>query len=242
MTTDIQTVGSEASDLLALIPDGTIQEVPQEVVDAMVKSGDWLPRIQLTTSGTNLVKEGKAEQGKFYLIVSNDNLRNLGDNMEFVSFAMRPRAMRFTNPPLSYFDRQDPEFQKIQVESEGQNAGCAWGPEFLVWLPVPGVFALFFLNNPTLRRAAPGIITEMAVKNEKDEVIGLKPASILAKVELIKRDKLMWHGANFFPLSTPVAKPTAEDWPERLKEQLEKFRNPPKNTVTKDTAPASRER
>lgn len=234
-----------ADDLLALI-GGTTElstEVVADEVSAMVRSGDWLPRIEICGSSTTKVKEGKIAQGVFSLTRSDTDFRDIGKQIDFLSLTFRPKAMRLKNTPsgkpMSFFDRSTPDFKKIQAESESSQSGCVWGPEFLIWLPVANCFATYFCNNPTMRRAAPDLYTIMRREGSPDDKPIFDPKPATSRMHFIKTTANSWWGALFEPHTTPLPVPQIDDFGAAVLEQVTKFKNPPKSQVEVEEAPAA---
>lgn len=218
-------------------------EVLAEDVSALVSSGDWLPRIVICGSSTDLVKEGKIAQGVFALVRSATDFKDLGKQIDFLSFTFRAKGMRLKNTPsgkpMSFYDRKSDEFKKIQLDSQGKDSGCVWGPEFLIWLPVANSFATFFCGNPTMRRAAPDLYAVMRDPSSPDDRPVFKPTAASATMKFIKTTAQSWWGATFSPHTTPLPNPEVEDFATMVTDQMTKFKNPPKSTVEVETAAAA---
>lgn len=226
------------TDLLALVGQtqdlAVSQQVSEEDAAAIVKSGDWLPRVQVMGSTSTLVQEGKLPVGIFALVHSKGNFVDLGKQINFLGIAFRAKAMRFTAKPISIFDRNDEEFKQIQIDSQKQNSGCGWGPEFLLWLPAQATFATLFCSSPTLRNAAPDIL---AIMRKDPTTYG--PGAVTGEPHFIKTETRSWWGARFYQCTTPLP-PVVDDeaeWKAKYKEELEKFKNPPKKVIETEAAP-----
>ncbi len=226
-----------STDLLTLVgqtQDSALQTTSDKEVSEITKTGDWLPRLQVMGSSSNLVIEQKIPVGVFALIHSKGNFIDLGKKVDFMGLAFRAKAMRFNSKPISVFDRNDAEYKSIQVDSDKPNAGCGWGPEFLIWLPSQSVFATLFCSSKTLRNASSDILTIM---KKGENVYG--PGVITSETYLIKTDSNIWWGARFFPCTNTL--PPTDDpdaWMAKYQEELTKFRNPPKMVVETEEATA----
>ena len=99
-----------------------------------------------------------------------------------------------------------------------------YGPEFLVWLPAVKKWAGLFMSSKTARREAPAIRDRIG-----------KPSTL--GTEFIKTKKYSWHGIVCQPCSTPFELPSQES----IDDQVEKFKNPPKDDAV-ERAPETAER
>jgi hypothetical protein len=204
------------------------QNLPAERNDdaaflAVAKSGDWLPRIQLYGANSKEVKAARIPMANYGLVRGKDNIEVLGPTFDVVIADWRPKAMRIGAEGIdSYHDPVDPQFAKAVADSEIEDSGCMYGPEFLCWLPLNKTFATFFFNNPTMRRESGNMRT----------LIG-KAATV--KARLIENKRYSWHGPVVTPCSTPIANlPT----PELVAKELDRFKNPKKSDV-ETVAPAT---
>lgn len=197
----------------------------------VLKSSDYLPRLSVMGSSSDLVKEQKLPIGHMGLIWSNDRFKDLGTSVDVLSLSVRTKAIRLTNPPMAYFQVDHPEFKKIQAESDLKDSKCSFGPEFLLWIPSVNELATFHMGSKSARREAPNLVSLMRPNNE------WIVASATIKPKYIKGTSYSWHAPSVIPCTTPLAPP--EDMDE-LREQLEKFKNPPVSkveTVTEEARP-----
>jgi len=200
-----------------LIPAEIVNQLPQKYsqadFEAISTSGKYLARLQLMTSNSKQCKDGTFPINHFALI--KDNLyKDLGSTVDVLIVAWRPKALRLDEPVISIFDPQDPQFKQIAEDSEEQNSKCMYGPEYLVWIPVVTQFALFFMGSKSARR-------ESANMNARLLKAGtLKPKKIETK-------QRTWFCPTATPCTTPFDLPSADD----IKQEKEKFDNPPKSLV-----------
>lgn len=179
------------------------------------KSGDWLPRLQLMTSNSDICKEGKFPVNHYSLIQSQNN-RDMGTDVDVLVIAWRPKAIEMGDEVITVFDTKHPEFIRIQEKSTEQNSGCMFGPEFLVYIPTIKEFATFFMGSKSTRREAPGVKARM-----------LKGGTL--KSHLVKTAKFTWQVPICVPCTTPFEIPEENE----IKEQATKFLNPPATTIEK---------
>lgn len=204
------------------------QKYEDDVFDDLAKSGDFLPRVQVMGGNSSLVKTEQIPIGVYALVHNKDKFDNLTKEFDCFVLSWRPKAMDTNgDQPLSVFNHESEQFKKICEASSGQDSGCMYGPEFLVYLKGANCFATFFFSSKSARRESPSMKGRLG-----------KAAT--CKIKLIESRKYSWHSPVIVPCTTPFDAPD----PEALKEQLEKFNNPPESEVeTVDaTEGAGRER
>jgi hypothetical protein len=195
----------------ALINPDEVSSIPakydDEAFDAAT-SAKYLPRLQLMTSNS-----GKCKSAEFpinhYAIVRDQNFEDLGKSCDVLVVDWRPKALEIGEQIVSIFDHESPEFKRIQVEAEGKDSGCMWGPEFLVYVPASGVFATFFMGTKSSRRESPALKAL------------LHKAATLTSHE-IKTPAFTWYAPQVTKCTTEFDLPDKES----LKEVVDKFRSP----------------
>jgi len=189
--------------------------------DSMVKSADYLGRFQLFSSKSDACAEGRIGIGH-YGLVKDDVITDLGVSIDVGVLSWRPKALSIEgdnvinsyNPEIQDGVITNPLFKDIVERSATPNSGCMYGPEFLLWLPSIGDFALFHANSKTARREA----------KKLQPLIG---NAATFRAHLIEKGKYKWHGPVITQCSTPIAPPPEN----RLRAEWEKFHNPPTDTV-----------
>lgn len=124
--------------------------------DALTKDFQtFLPRVQLASSSSDMVKQGQVGVGEFVLI-QNKNIIKLGKEVNMLVLSWQPKAIRFNSSNIveSSTNPADDVFKTIQKDFLSTNSGCAWGPEFLVYLPDQKEFATYLLGNKSSHREA----------------------------------------------------------------------------------------
>ena len=172
--------------------------------------GSSFKRFQLMGSNSDIVKQGKFPMGHF-AIVDGQEMDDVGDSVDCVIVDWRPKAMRIGEEMVVIHDAEDEEFKKIIAESDVQDSGCMYGPEFLLWLPEKG-FVPYFLNNKSARYEAKAMFSLLG-----------KAATI--KSVLVKGQKYSWHAPKVKPCTVPFDNMPTED---EFNAELEIFRNPDK--------------
>lgn len=210
MTTEVAVKNSNE-----LIPAGSLavgKYAADSVFGEIASSASFLPRIMLMQSGSEPVKEGKAQQGHHYLIEGKDQLTDLSREAALIPLGWRPKAMDMSNLEqiITVYNHTDPEFARIMAKSEEPNSNCMYGPEYLVWVPDLKKFATYFMSSKTSRRAAPQL----------KALIGRRAT---LKSELIRAKKFSWFGPVITICSRELTPPPLDE----VNTQLEKFNNPP---------------
>ena len=199
-------------DLLANAPKPKFND---ETAIASLKQGGFLPYIQLVNAMSEQAQSGKIQAGRFCLMLSKDNVVDLGTQFVGLYVSVRPKAMQFKPEVKSCYNPRDPLFQELKVKAEQGGNNCAWGPEFLVWLPEVEKFASYFLGNASGRNEGGNLVGPLQQQ-------GFFAASQIATT--MKNGKGRWFGPRTEPYTLPLANvPT----PEILKSELEKFASPP---------------
>lgn len=188
----------------------------------IASASTFLPRIMLMQSGSDHVKEGKAQMGHHYMIEGKDKLIDLTRDTQILPLAWRPKAMDLSDKEaiVTVYNPNDPEFKRIMEKSEETNSNCMYGPEYLVWVPSCKLFATYFMSSKTSRREAPNL----------KALIG-RAASL--KSQLIKGKKYSWFG----PVVTICTQAIEVPSMEAVKLEVEKFANPPEKEI--EAAPAT---
>lgn len=189
----------------------------------IAKAEGFLSRLQLFSGKSKQVERGIIASGHWGVPVSDDEVIDLGTEVNVLILTWRPKALRMTTDKVfSYFDIKNPEFQKVQVESGESDSGCMFGPEFLVWVPQLSQFLGFYCGSKTARRESNRIVTLLG-----------KAATLRSKV--IESGKYVWLGPVVIPFSGPLSPLPTED---ALKQEYEKFLHP-KDTEIEAVAPGA---
>lgn len=185
-----------------------------DVFEALEGLGDgFLPRLQLFSGRSDACSEGLIPINH-YGIVDGDNIIDLGERVVIGVLAVRSKAM-CTQGDVQCSYKQDSElFKQLVVDSGVKDSGCMYGPEFLVYIPSIKRFATYFMGSKTARREA-----------KKFKPLMNKPAILDSKN--IEKGKYKWRGPVILPCADQIELPPLE----KLEEEVNKFRNPPEDTV-----------
>lgn len=214
----------------ALIPSDLSLPVARYTEDdslfsEIASSVSFLPRIQLCGSNSQFAKEGKIGINRFAMVDNKEPI-DLGSTFDCLPIIHRYKALRIgEGSVMNYYDPRSEAFKQIQVESEEQDSGCMFGPEFLLWVPSQKRFATFFFSSKSSRREAPALKTLMDSRR----------ASTLT-CKTVKGKKYVWVVPVPVPCSTPIELPELEE----IKKEAESFANPKESEIEKvDTTDAS---
>lgn len=181
----------------------------------MIKSGDYLSRLQLNTDNSEICKRGEFPRNHF-AVVRDQEHTDIGETVDVLVVSWRPKAldMRGENVVAEH-DPDCENFKSIMETSFQKDSQCMYGPEYLVYLPNQKEFLTFFLGSKSARREAPKL----------QSFIG-KAATLKPKMCENKK-KQIWHIPTAVPCSTPFEIPSIEE----LKVVVSKFENPHKSDV-----------
>ncbi len=130
---------------------------PEQISDLI---GPFLPRIQLYTSNSTVVKSREFEAGHWGLPASPSTIIDLGEEVDIVLIAHRQRAMQWDGENMTASTDPNSEvYQRIKALShDDRDSGAMYGPEFLAWVGVQQLFATLFLASQSARRETLGFM------------------------------------------------------------------------------------
>lgn len=209
-------MSDEQKTLISVDAGGELINVAEDqglLAETAAGSG-FLPYLQLFTTKSDAVAEGKINGGE-YGLVRDGNITSLGKEFNLIFLTVRARAFQKDDSGeiTVIYDKNDPEYQRIAALQAEKVNGCMVGPEFLVWIPEEETFATFFCGSPTLKREARKLGT----------FLGGKAVNLRSK--LIDNGKYKWHGPVVNSCSIELS-PLPDV--ENVQEELTKFKNPPK--------------
>lgn len=196
--------------------------VPEELVGGDLADFDivtanktaYLQRLQLFGSKSDACAEQKIGIGHWGL-VNDDAITDLGVAVDVVLLGFRAKALDTSSDTVvNNHDAQSEVFASIRERSGERDSGCMYGPEFLVYVPSEEVFATYFASSKTSRR-------------EAKKARSLMGSAMTLKCRLIETTKYKWHGPVVLPCSAALDLPD----PKIIKDQIEKFNNPPTSDI-----------
>ncbi len=120
------------ASLTGVTSAGQMEKYNSNLLFEMTKRGDYLARLALQGSSSDLVKDDKIAKGNYAFITSKESFIDLGPSVDIMPFVWRSLALDISSKP-------------------GMNLMCMWGPQFLVWIPKIEKFAGLHLNSATNR-------------------------------------------------------------------------------------------
>lgn len=179
---------------------------------------NFLPRLQLYTSNSDLVKSGKIPLTHYGVVKGKDTLFDLGKTVVMIPLAWRAKAMdvKAEPNPLAYFDQKSPEFMKIvEIANADSNQGKMFGPEFLVWIDTHG-YCTFFFGSKSARNVAPALKALLPKANGQLQVAA-------ATSKYIEGKEYKWHAPEISPSAQTLASMPP---PETIYPTVSEFLNP----------------
>lgn len=191
------------------------------IFGTVAKATTFLPRLQLFTAANDDCKKGSVPMNNYGLVVAKDKIQVIGKTVDVMPLSWRPKAMEiFADGTIinTYDAKNDPEFKRIALKSDLPNSGCMYGPEFLIWIPVLQRFGTFFMSSKSARNEAPVL---------KQKLDAESAATLDSKY--IEGKKFSWQAPVVRGCSTPLELPPMD----QIADEIQRFRNPPKNEVEK---------
>ena len=210
-------VKTDDTEMLEIVKASDLDD---DVFSALA-AGAFLPRVQLLTSQSKLVKKGEFEVNHYGLI-SSSGILDLGSEVDVWVLGCRAKALSTLDDVLYSYDIDSEIFKDIQSRVNEKDSGCMAGPEFLLYLPEQETFATFLMASKS------AIIESSAVKARMGKTVTLKS-------KFIETKKFAWWAPTAMSCSTPLDKPKMDE----LKSVLDKFKNAPEMDVelAKEEAP-----
>src|SRR5271157_4127225 len=187
-----------------------------EQFDDLARGGDFIGRLQLFTKG-EAVNKGLIPPGHYGIPVSKDEVEDLGATVDVVPLARRPKALDMNDPDaiINSYDRDDPEFKRIELASSDSESHCMFGVSFLVYEKSTERFLEFFCGSKSTRPEAkklypymPLTPADIEARKLDEEPHGPRPVTL--SVKLAKNRKGSWHVPVVNKCSVPVKLPKDE--------------------------------
>lgn len=221
-----------------LIPADVYGEVSTQVADDkdfdLGGSGGFLRRIELKSKGA-LIDTGKVRPGHYAIIKSSEDADDLGDSIDVLPLARRPKAIDMSDPEkiVVTYNRGSDLFKDIEKRSGQQNSRCQFGASFLVVERTTGQQFELFLGSSSNRREV-GTLSDFLPLSKADiDRRGLKdtkphgPLAVTLKSKLVSNKQKGWSW--FVMVPKPCSNPFTKDQIpslEVIKEEIEKFLKP----------------
>jgi len=241
------------SDTTAMVPIN-LDQLPSTQIGTddqfaeLAKGGDYIGRMQLyTKSKANL--KGLIPQGHYGIPESDDEIIDLGESVDLLPLARRPKAIDMTDMEalvISY-DMESEEFRRIAAKSVEADSHCQYGPSFLVYERSAGRFLEFFCGNKSSRIEAKKVFpflpltqadidAKAAAGNNVGDLKPHGPIPVTLKVKVAENRKGTWHVPVVVMCSSPFTRLPSQDVIAR---EIQKFLTVKNNGVEKvDNKPA----
>lgn len=228
-----------SNDLIPMDIVGTITTVDDDACTALANNVGYLRRIELKSKG-RAIDTAQCKPGSFVIVKSSDDLEDLGNSIDVLVVARRPKAIDMSDKDnlVICYDFSSEVFKDIQQRSTQKNSSCQAGVSFLVIERSTGGLYEFFCGSKSAAREVDNISSYMVLTEEQIKARGLKgvkphgplPMTLKSKMAENKKEGWTW----FVPVPTPCANPFTKDQvpdPETIRLEVEKFLNPdePKN-------------
>lgn len=186
---------------------------------------DFLPRIQLVTKG-KYVDKGKISPGHYGVPEGEDEITDLGADIDILALAVRNKALDTTlDPPLAVYDASSEEYQRIRAQANEKDSGCMFGPSFLIFERNTARLYELFLGNKSGRQEASKFGPYLPISEEQAKTHGVEakgPTPLTLKAKYIERPRYSWHAPVVAKCSTPITNLPPID---QVVEEVNKFVN-----------------
>jgi hypothetical protein len=193
--------------------------------NSLSQGADYLGRLQLFAKG-KAVDKGLIGPGHWGIPVSDDEVIDLGKEIDVLPLARRPKAMDFSDKEaiLTNYDQGSDEFQRIAAQSNEKDSGCMYGPSYLVFERSSGRFLEYFCGSKSSRQESKNITPFLlTVKDGKQE----GPHPMTLKTRYVEKTKYPYHVPVVTKCSTPITNLPAD----KVAQEINKFLNPKSDEV-----------
>lgn len=175
--------------------------------------GPYLPRLQLFTANSTVVKERLISAGHWGIPLTPSTIIDLGEEVDVVLAAERDKALLVGDELISSTDKASETFKKIRdLANNDRDSGAMYGTEFLVWIGMNQVFCTLFLGSASARRETLSFINMLD-----------KPAQVFSKLvgQRRKWEVPLIRETEAFPFALPDEATVAGAWTKFTKKDAE---------------------
>jgi hypothetical protein len=182
----------------------------------LAKSTEFIGRLQLYTKG-KAINRGLVKPGH-YGIPDGEEVADLGDNIDILPLARRPKAidMTDTDAVIVNYEFGSDEFERIAEQSLEKESHCMYGPSFLCIERSTGRFLEFFCGSkstrseakkvyPFLPLTAGDIARQKAAGHDTDGLEPHGPLPLTLKSRLVEKGTYSWHVPVVVKCSNPFS-------------------------------------
>lgn len=210
----------------------------------LAKAVEFLGRLQLVSKG-KLVDKGLVRPGHYAIPVSAEEATDLGDSIDIIPFARRPKALDMSDKDalIASYDPNSDEFKRIAVTSQEKESSCMYGVEFLVFERSAGRFLEFFCGTKSTRSEAKKLYPFMALSAQEIAARGLTdvephgPLPLTLKSRYVEKGAYSWFVPVVVKCSTPFSNLPAT---EKIVAEITKFLNPKTGDTEKVQEPTGK--
>lgn len=186
-------------------------------------SDNFLKRLQLYGKG-KAIDKGLIQPGRFGVPHAADDIEDLGKSVDLLIFGRRPKAIDMSDIKnlIIVYERNDPEFARIEEESANKDSGCMYGTVYLVYERNTKTFYELFFGTKSARKRNDEMSAHMTLTQEKidkleedgQDVEGLEPRGplpVTVKAEYIEGGGWSWFAPEPVTCSVPIEGPSVAD-------------------------------
>lgn len=215
-----------------------------DIYDGLAKSAEFLGRLQLYSKG-KAIDKGHIRPGHYGIPQSGDEITDLGDSIDLLVLARRPKAIDMTDTDalIVSFNNESPEFKRIAAQSMEKESHCMYGPSFLVIERSSGTFLEFFCGSKSTRSEAKKIYPFLPVTKADIDARGLTdtephgPLPLTLKSKLVEKGSYSWFVPVVVKCSAPFTKLPTSD---KIIAEITKFIAPKADTVERVEEPETK--
>lgn len=188
-------------------------DITNVVFADLAKGTEFLDRIQLYTKG-QYVDRGLIKPGRYGVPKSDDQIDDLGEEIDIIPFCCRPKALdlRDRDAIVTSYEPESELFQTIKALAGEVNSSCMYGPTFLVFERNTGKFYELFCGTKSMRNEAGKIGLFLQLPPEAAEALQIKtgkpvqphgPLPCTLRIKYVKKGNWGWHVPVAGQCSTP---------------------------------------
>ena len=185
----------------------------------LAKSTEFLGRLQLYTKG-KAINHGLVKPGCYGIPASDEEVEDLGDEIDIMPLARRPKAidMTDTDAVLVNYDPESDEFKRIAEQSMEKESHCMYGPRSSSSSAAPAAS----WNSSAASRAPAAkpkkiypflpltpadIARQKAAGNDVDGLEPHGPLPLTLKSRLVEKGTYSWHVPVVSEVRQPLHQP-----------------------------------
>lgn len=182
----------------------------------LVAKTSFLPRLQLCTAASEVVKNEQVSMNNFAIIPPQKaDPIVLGKEVDVLLVNWRIHALDLSDREniRSSFQPKSELFQEIKATADSKvpNNGCMYGPEYLIYVPQEKMWVTFFMGGETTRNEARNVHSFAYRKDPGEETAKFHVTPITLKSRRIEGKNNTWWSPFATKCSTPFDLPSTEE-------------------------------